>query len=163
MGCQNGSMAERSYPFRPRTARQLQRGDIIGVPCEPEGWVCLQVVDLASTGPGSLRAFVAGALPWRGEAPPTSAAVAGLGAVEQGLTRIELFSEGNAQVFCNVPVKEVGLTSVFRDHAVGTTHHVWGWQTAIRKSLVNNGFGVRRGRGRGVRRRVVLTMEGAFE
>ena len=133
-----GSMvrvAKRRYPFTPRTTRQLERGDIIGVRCEPDGWVCLQVVDLKHSGAGSLTTFVAGALLWSStESPPTAAAVTGLAAIQQGLTRIELFSEGQAQVFCNVPVRDIGLDSNFRDFEVGTRHRVWGWRVAIGKA-----------------------------
>jgi hypothetical protein len=67
----DGGMSGRSFPFSPRSTRQLELGDLIAVPCEPSGSGCLQVVDLRRRGPGSLTTFVAGVLPWRGDHPPT--------------------------------------------------------------------------------------------
>ena len=128
-------VVDRSFPFTPRSMRELERGDVIGVHCEPDGWVCLQVVDLARSGPGSRTTFVVGVLPWSStQSPPTPAAVAGLDATDQGLTRVELFTKGQAQVFGNLPVKDVGRPSNLRDFEVAMTHRVWGWRTAIRKA-----------------------------
>jgi hypothetical protein len=121
-------------PISPRTTKQLECGDLIAVPGDPTGWACLQVVDLERGGPGSIKNFVAGVLPWRGAEPPTALAVAGLAAVEQGLTRTELFTEGGLQVTGNAPVLDVGLSSNFRDFGVGTVHDVWGWRAAVRKA-----------------------------
>jgi hypothetical protein len=131
---QDADVIKRSLPFSPRTTRQLECGDLIAVPCDTSGWACLQVIDLQRAGPGSLTTFVAGALPWHGETPPSGSDVAGLAAVEQGLIRTEIFTEGGLQVTGKAPVVDSGLPSNLRDFAVGTTHHVWGWRTAISKA-----------------------------
>jgi hypothetical protein len=122
----------RSFPFSPRSARQLECGDLIAVPCEPSGWACLQVVDLQRRGPGARTTLIVGVLPWRGEQPPTSEAVTGVAATEQGMTRIELFTEGGLQVVATTNVIPTGRPSNYRDFEVGATHHVWGWRAAIR-------------------------------
>ena len=123
----------RSFPFSPRSTRGLALGDLISVRREDGRWGCLQVTDLESSGPGSQKSLVVGVLPWAGSEPPTPEAVRGLATVEQGLTRIEIFTEGGAEVVANAAVVPHGLPSNFRDFAVGTTHKVWGWRTAIRR------------------------------
>lgn len=118
----------------PRSTTSLEVGDLIAVPCEPAGWACLQVVDLMRKGAGARTSFVAGVLPWRGQAPPTRADVAGLAAIEQGLVRIELFTDGGLQVVDHAEVISTSLPSNFRDMQVGTVHNVWGWKTAIKRA-----------------------------
>jgi hypothetical protein len=127
-------VSSRSFPFSPQSTSSLEPGDLIAVPCDPSGWGCLQVIDLKRDGPGARTAFVAGVLPWRGEKPPTRQDVSGLVASEQGLVRIELFTEGGLQVVDAAEVLATGLPSNFRDFSVGTTHKVWGWRSAIRKA-----------------------------
>ena len=127
-------MPNRSFPLSPRSTASLELGDLIAVPCEPSGWACLQVVDLKREGAGARTSFVAGVLPWRGSAPPTGRDVAGLAAVEQGLVRIELFTDGGLQVVDRGEVVSTGLPSNLRDMRVGAVHKVWGWKTAIRRA-----------------------------
>lgn len=127
-------MPGRSFPVSPRSTTSLEVGDLIAVPCEPAGWACLQVVDLKRKGAGARTSFVAGVLPWRGQAPPTRADVAGLAAIEQGLVRIELFTDGGLQVVDHAEVISTSLPSNFRDMQVGTVHNVWGWKTAIKRA-----------------------------
>src|SRR3954447_25053767 len=91
-------MTGRSLPISPRSTQSLELGDLIAVPCEPSGWACLQVVDLARSGPGMKSSFVVGVLPWRGDEPPTHLAVAGLAASEQGLVHVNLFTQGGLEV-----------------------------------------------------------------
>jgi hypothetical protein len=128
------AMPIRSFPVSPRSTASLEVGDLIAVPCEPPGWACLQVVDLKRTGAGARTSFVAGVLPWRGQAPPTRGDVAGLAATEQGLVRIELFTDGGLQVVDHAEVVSTGLPSNFRDQQVGTVHTVWGWKMAIERA-----------------------------
>jgi hypothetical protein len=122
----------RDFPFAPRSTASLEVGDLIGVPCEPSGWACLQVTDLKRSGSGSKTTFVAGVLPWRGADPPTSDSTAGLTALEQALVAVELFTEGGLEVHDSGEVLDGGLDSNFRDMRVGAKHHVWGWRSAIR-------------------------------
>jgi hypothetical protein len=130
-GCRHDRAA---VPLSPQSVRHLRIGDLIGVPVEPAGWACLQAVDLADSGPGSRTTFIAGVIPWRGDEPPSASSVAGLAAIEQGMTGIEIFTEAGLQVTGNAPVVDSGLPSNIRDMSVGTTHKVWGWRTAIRRA-----------------------------
>jgi hypothetical protein len=95
-------------------------------------------VDVKRVGPGSRTTFVAGVLPWRGPSPPTSQAVAGLAATQQGLVPVELFTKGGLRVVDQSEVISTDLPSNFRDMEVGTVHKVWGWQTAIRRALADD-------------------------
>lgn len=127
-------MTDRTFPLSPRSTAALEVGDLIAVPCEPSGWVCLQVVDLQRGGAGSRTTFVAGVLPWRGQAPPSRDDVAGIGAIEHGLVPVDVFTQGGLQVVDNSEIAVTTLPSNFRDTQVGTTHKVWGWKTAIRRA-----------------------------
>ena len=129
------SMTRRHFPLSPRTSGQLEPGDIIAVPCEGGRWACLQVVELKREGAGSRSTLIVGPLPWSGAEPPTVRDVGGLRVTEQGLTRIELFTEGGLQVVANSPVVPTAFASNYRDFAVGTRHLAWGWKTAIRKAI----------------------------
>ncbi|HXH78683.1 hypothetical protein [Nocardioides sp.] len=127
-------MPDRTFPLAPRSATALEVGDLIAVPCEPEGWACLQVVDVKRQGPGARTTFVAGVLPWCGADAPTRDDVSGLAATQEGLVPVEIFTEGGLQVVDQADVVETGAPSNFRDFGVGTVHKVWGWRTAIRKA-----------------------------
>lgn len=127
-------MPDRTFPFSPRSTVRLEVGDLVAVPCEPSGWACLQVVDLQRSGVGARMTFVAGVLPWRGQAPPTRDDVAGIGAIEHGLVPVDVFTQGGLQVVDCAEVAPSGLPSNFRDMQVGTIHKVWGWKTAIRRA-----------------------------
>jgi hypothetical protein len=89
------------------------------------------VADLKMSGVGARSSLMVGVLSWIGTHPPTSQDVAGLAAHEQGLTNIQLFTQGGLQVVDTADVVPSGLASNFRDHEVGTRHRVWGWQAAI--------------------------------
>ena len=128
-------MTKRQFPFSPRTSGQLEQGDIIAVPCEGGRWAGLQVVELKREGAGSRSTLIVGSLPWSGAEPPTARDVEGLPVTEQGLTRIELFTEGGLQVVANSAVVPTVFASNYQDFAVGTRHRVWGWKTAIRKAI----------------------------
>ncbi len=127
-------MTDRTFPFSPRSTVALEVGDLIAVPCQPSGWACLQVVDLGRSGAGARTTFVAGVLPWRGQAPPTRDDVAGIGAIEHGLVPVDVFTQGGLQVVDHSEAVVTSLPSNFRDMQVGTSHKVWGWKTAIRRA-----------------------------
>lgn len=93
-------MPTRDFPFSPRNTRQLEAGDLVAVPCEPQGWACLQVVELKRKGPGSLKSLIVGPLPWFGEAPPTDQDAEGVPVTEQGTSmsgRSTTFGGGRRQ------------------------------------------------------------------
>lgn len=125
----------RTFPFSPRSAADLDLGDywVVALPSGDLG--VLQVRDLQKTGPGARTAFVAGVVEWRGDHAPSPGELEGRRVLAQGLTRIEVFTEGGAQVVGNaagtVPV--AGLTSGFRDFAVGTVTQTWGWRALAKR------------------------------
>lgn len=130
-------MPKRSFPFSPRTAVQLEPGDLIAVPVDGGRWTCLQVTDLQ---PRGRKYLVVGVLPWAGDEPPTAGDVAGLAAIDQGLTNIQIFTEGGLEVVGSSDVLPSGLASSFQAEApVGTSVKVWGWQAAIRKAAAAAG------------------------
>ena len=130
-GWKTPAVADRTFPFVPRSARQLQQGDLIAVPCEPSGWAGLQVVEVKQSGVGSVKNFVAGALPWFGEDAPTRRSVRRLAAVPVGLTRTEIFTDAGCSVVGNAPVKKTRFDSHFGPKPVGTVLYSWGWQAAL--------------------------------
>ena len=125
---------DRSFPFRPNSAAQLEVGDIVAVPCELTGWTCLVVVDLQRQGRGARSTFVAGVVDWSGERPPREDDIFGLPVIAQGLTPTTLFTEGGLQVVGNVGPIATSFDSSYRDHLVGAIHRVWGWRAAIRRA-----------------------------
>jgi hypothetical protein len=120
----------RAFPFVPTSAAQLHVGDFWTVVLPDGDLGVLQVRDVTRSGPGARKAFVAGVVEWRGVAPPAAADLRGCRVLAQGLTRIEVFTEGGARILGTtsdtVPVE--GLTSAFRDFAVGTKTSTWGWK-----------------------------------
>jgi len=122
----------RSFPIEPRSTRDLEIGDLVAVPVGVDRWGCLQVTDLVRTGTGSRTCLVVGVLDWRGDAPPEADSVVGSAVIEQGLTRIEIFTDGGLRVTGTCEVTPHDHKSNFRDTGIGTSHHVWGWQSAIR-------------------------------
>ena len=66
---------------------------------------------------------------WSGPVRPAHEDVAGRTILTQGLTRIEAFTITGEQILGHAPVTyHEPLASNYRDFAVGTVHHVWGWK-----------------------------------
>lgn len=122
---------QRVLPHRPRTTATMHEGDIIAVPLDDSAWGALHVVSLRRSGPVSRSAFVAGVLPWRGEAPPRADEVEGLAVVTQALVGKELFTDGLLEIVANTPVVPTSLPNNFRDNGIGVRVSVWGWRAAI--------------------------------
>ena len=121
----------RRFPIEPRSTRDLEIGDLVAVPVGVGSWRCLQVIDLMRSGPGSRTCLVVGVLDWRGDTLPEAESVVGSNIVEQGLTRIEIFTDGGLRVTGTCEVTAHTHASNFRDFAVGDRHKVWGWRSAI--------------------------------
>lgn len=124
-------MPEREFPFSPKTATALRVGDLIAIPGSGGRWAVLQVSALRRSGPGARTTIGVGVLPWSGAKPPTADAIAGLDFMEHGMTAIEIFSAGGAEVVGCAPLAG-GVQSNMLDHHVGVKHEVWGWRTAMR-------------------------------
>ena len=124
----------RSFPLTPRSVVGLEIGDFWTVELPSGGLGVLQVRDVKRSGSGARTSFVAGVIDWRGDTPPTGADLAGRAVLAQGLTVIEVFTLGGAVVLGNTldTVPAPGLTSIFRDHGVGTRTSVWGWKSTGR-------------------------------
>jgi hypothetical protein len=125
----------RSFPFVPRSAARLEIGDFWTVTLSDGDFGVLQVRDLRLSGPGTRSSFVAGVVDWRGQRAPMAADLRGCRVLAQGLTCIKVFTEGGAQIIGNAPdtAPVDGLTSVFKDHGVGTRTSVWGWMALTRR------------------------------
>lgn len=140
----NTATEQRHFPLRPRSARELRVGDFWAVALPGGGFGCLQVTDLKKSGPGALKTLVAGVVDWRGPSPPVEADLAGRSILEQGLTRIEAFSEPAGKVIGNTnrTTRASALASNYRDFEVGTITHVYGWRalpTIVERVLVEKG------------------------
>ena len=72
-------------------------------------------------------------LPWRGDRRPTAEAIADLEFVEHGMTAIEIFTDGGAEVVATGALAG-GAQSNMLNMNVGVTHKVWGWRTAMERA-----------------------------
>lgn len=126
-------MTNRAFPFAPKSASQLELGDLIGIPFNAGGWAVLQVSALRRTGPGARTTLGVGVLPWRGNQRPTAEAIVGLEFVEHGMTVIEIFTEGGAEVVAAATLAG-GPQSTMLDMGIGVTHKLWGWRTAMERA-----------------------------
>lgn len=123
-------MAQRSFPFTPTSATELEEGDLVAVlDPDAESWTCLQVLEL---GPRARKTFVVGLLPWRSTQPPSPSDVAGLAPLDRALTRIEIFTEGGLQVSGHAPPSDAGQERWHGPGYVGKRTRVLGWMAAIR-------------------------------
>jgi hypothetical protein len=128
-------MTDRTFPLSPRSSRDLEVGDFWAVSLPDGSFGACQVCDLKRSGVGALKTLVVGVIDWRGNAKPTELELAGRRILAQGLTRIELFTQGGAQVIGSTKATVHGpeLKSAFRDHGVGTVTEVWGWKVVDRR------------------------------
>ena len=102
--------------------------------CQTETWASCKCA--TSDGPAPVPGRRSSLVLWigGGNAPPMAADLRGCRVLAQGLTVVRVFTEGGAQIIGSAPdtVPVDGLTSVFRDHGVGTRTHVWGWMALTR-------------------------------
>ncbi len=93
---------ERTFPFTPRSARELRIGDIISVPVG-EAWGCLQVADVLES--VQVRGRISSRLSSHMTAgEPYGRDGSGTPILQQGLTRVEMFTEGRLEVVGNCAV-----------------------------------------------------------
>jgi hypothetical protein len=121
-------MPREAFPFSPRSATQLQVGDLIPVGASSGTWSCLQVLELK---PRARNHFVIGTLPWCGDRPPRPEDVLGLVPLERALTRIEIFTRGGLHVIGNAEPNDGDQERWHGPAYIGKSTRVWGWQAAI--------------------------------
>ena len=128
-------MPDRVFPLSPRSTRDLEVGDYWVVPLSDGSFGACLVTDLKRSGPGALSSMVVGVVDWRGDAEPAAADLAGRRVLAQGLTRVEVFTEGGAQILGNsqATLRGQDLRSAFRDFEVGTKTQTWGWKVLARR------------------------------
>ena len=119
-----------AYPLAPRSALDLTVGDFWAVSLPSGGFGAAQVRDVKRSGTGARTTFVAGVIEWRGEAPPTAEDLRGKRVLDQGLVSVDAFTKTETRLLGNQPDTKPaeGLTSAFRDFAVGTKTQTWGWK-----------------------------------
>ncbi len=122
-------MPTRSFPFSPRSATELQVGDLIPVQAPTGEWTCLQVLELR---PRARTSFIVGSLPWRGHERPAPEAIDDLIPFERALARIEIFTEGGLQVIGNVIPNDIGQERWHDPLYIGKSQIVRGWKATIR-------------------------------
>jgi hypothetical protein len=124
--------SERTFPFIPKSSRDLQLGDFWAVRLSDGRFGCAIVTDLKPSGVASRKSLVAGLVDWVGVSPPTHDAATGE-IFAQGLTGIEAISATGSKILGNVPLpKDFVFAPNFRGPSVGSLHHVWGWKTLPR-------------------------------
>ncbi|MCU1623280.1 MAG: hypothetical protein JWL79_2125 [Frankiales bacterium] len=108
----------------------MEIGDFWAVELADGRYGAAQVRDLQGSGVGALTTFVMGVVDWSGEELPGDSDLVGRTVLDQGLARIDVFTKGGAKMLGNssATVTGPGLTSVYRDHGVGTVTSVWGWK-----------------------------------
>lgn len=126
----SAAVVTRVFPFSPKSSTRLEVGDLIAIPCPEGDWAVLQVSALRRSGPGARTTLGVGVLPWRGDRQPTANAIEGLEFLEHGMTAIEIFTEGGAEVVDEAKLAG-GVQSNMHDMTVGTRHKVWGWRAAL--------------------------------
>jgi len=94
-------MSDREFPLSPRSTTDLEIGDFWTVRLSDGSLCACQVTDLNRSGPGALTSVLIGVLDWRGDVEPLAHELAGRRVLAQGLTRVEVFTEGGAPVLGN--------------------------------------------------------------
>jgi hypothetical protein len=124
-----------SYPFEPKSTARLEPGQFWGVPLSDGRFACGRVLAVPRQPdpliPVSSRIFLAGLHGWVGDAPPTSADIAGVGLLAQGFAHIRAIREHGGSLLGMRPLEADGLVpDRWLSHAGGGT--VWVYEGATR-------------------------------
>lgn len=106
----------------------------MAVPISSDAWTCLVVVELRRSGAGARTTLIAGTVDWYGTNEQAAADISELPIVEQGLTRIELFTQDGVRVVGNIGPVSTPFDSNYRDYHIGAVHQVWGWKSALQRA-----------------------------
>lgn len=92
-------MTSRVFPFIPRSTVTLRPGDFWAVPISDGSFACGRVLELPPKGMRGQRvSFLGGLLDWHASSPPTSASIAGAGALEQGIMHLLAITSSGGEV-----------------------------------------------------------------
>lgn len=111
-----------SFPFVPKSTKQLAAGQFWAVPLVDGRFACGRVIRLMLKQDGKVdaRRFLAGLLDWVGTQPPTSDAIAGCRTVEQGGVHIKTVLETGGSILGYRPLEADGIEpDLFLSHSFG--------------------------------------------
>lgn len=104
-------MKSRSFPFVPKSSKNLELGDFWSIPLDDGCFGCGRVVGhWPSDWKGSFRGFFAGLLDWVSSSPPTAVAIAGAPALIQGGAHIKTIIATGGVILGNRPLESDGIT-----------------------------------------------------
>lgn len=88
-----------TYPFVPKSAASLLRGQFWALPLSNGSFACGRVIQLAPAGMlGARVSFLGGVLDWVSSSQPTSAAIAGASCLAQGHVHIKAITETGGEI-----------------------------------------------------------------
>jgi hypothetical protein len=88
-----------TYPFVPRSRAYLQPGQFWSLPLSGHRFACGRILQLhPGKGTKESRRFLAALLDWCGTLPPTAHAIAGCGAISQGLMHLASIGETHSEI-----------------------------------------------------------------
>ena len=109
-------MADRAYPFIPKSTHYLEPGQFWGIPLEHGRYACGRVL---GTVPDSRRLFVAGLLDWCALRPPDEVSIAGRPVLEQGRAHIKTITENGGAILGCRPLDLDGIRNEWPEHTWG--------------------------------------------
>lgn len=99
-----------SYPFVPRSTRDLRPGQFWAVPLSDGRFACGRVAQLGGTQvPAPTRCFFAALQDWIGESPPTAEALAGGRILRWGVMHIRAITRTGGAILGERPLAADGI------------------------------------------------------
>lgn len=108
---------EVSFPFVPKTTRQVRPGDYWDIPLDSGGYACGRVMQLDfDNGRLNSKSLLVGLVNWSGDSIPTEREIAGRRILRQGATHIRTIGEVGGMIRGRRALEKDGLAPwVFRD------------------------------------------------
>jgi hypothetical protein len=130
-------VASVAYPFEPRSNAHLEAGQFWGIPLSDGRFACGRVLAVPRSPdpayPVNARTFLAGLLDWVGDAPPTSASIAGATSRAQGFVHIKAIRENGGVVLGTRPLELDGIEpGQWLSHPIDRVTWVYAGATPIR-------------------------------
>jgi hypothetical protein len=106
-----------TYPFQPKSSKNLRAGQFWPIRLPDGGFACGMVLDVVSD---SRREFLAGLIDWHGPEEPLPIAIEGRALVAQGIGHVKMILEGYGWITGTLP-PEVNPPSpiLWTDHLGG--------------------------------------------